>query len=127
MRRLTGAALIHAGFFSCAALLLAGFAGAQPAAPSVTPVQAAARANQETSELQAQGLLGDDASASSAPTPRNADGHPDFSGTWKSSKATKPVGNIGKDLPGFKLPLTAAGKKRCTTTSPKSSIRSRAA
>jgi len=47
----------------------------------------------------------------SKPTPRTADGHPDFSGYWKGSRATKPVGNIGKDLPGFKLPLTAAGEQ----------------
>jgi hypothetical protein len=45
-----------------------------------------------------------------APTPRTSDGHPDFSGFWKGSRATKPVGNIGKDLPGFILPLTAAGR-----------------
>jgi hypothetical protein len=48
--------------------------------------------------------------APAAPTPRTTDGHPDFSGFWKGSRATKPVGNIGKDLPGFKLPLTAAGQ-----------------
>ena len=44
------------------------------------------------------------------PTPRGADGHPDLSGYWKGSPATTPVGNIGKDLPGFKLPLTPAGE-----------------
>jgi hypothetical protein len=31
---------------------------------------------------------------------------PTLSGYWKGLKDTKPVGNIGKDLPGFKLPLT---------------------
>jgi hypothetical protein len=111
VRRPASKAAVRATCFSCAALLLTGFASAQTAAPSVTPVQAAARAKQEASELQAQGLLGNDASASSAPAPRSADGHPDFSGTWKGSKATKPVGNIGKDLPGFKLPFTPAGEK----------------
>jgi hypothetical protein len=59
--------------------------------------------------LQAQGLLGDDAAASTAPAPRTVEGHPDLSGFWKGSKATKPVGNIGKDLPGYTLPLTPAG------------------
>ena len=43
---------------------------------------------------------------SDRPTPRMADGHPDFSGYWKGTRDTRPVGNIGKDLPGFKLPLT---------------------
>jgi hypothetical protein len=99
-------AVIRAALCACV-LMPVGFAGAQTA----TPAQVAKRDKQETSELQAQGLLGDDASASSAPTPRNADGHPDFSGIWKGSKATKPVGNIGKDLPGFKLPLTSAGEQ----------------
>ncbi len=33
-----------------------------------------------------------------------------FDGLWKRDRATKTVGNIGKDLPGFKLPLTPAGE-----------------
>ena len=44
------------------------------------------------------------------PTPRTADGHPDLSGYWKGTRDTTPGGNIGKDLPGFKLPLTPAGE-----------------
>lgn len=55
-------------------------------------------------------MQGDEPIGPSAPTPRLADGHPDFTGYWKGSKATHPVGNIGKDLPGFVLPLTPAGK-----------------
>jgi hypothetical protein len=46
----------------------------------------------------------------SQPAPRTADGHPDLTGFWKGSRATKPVGNIGKDLPEYKLPLTPAGE-----------------
>jgi len=42
--------------------------------------------------------------------PRTADGHPDLSGYWKGTRDTKPVGNIAKDLPGLKLPLTPAGE-----------------
>lgn len=49
-------------------------------------------------------------SANPKPAPRTADGHPDLSGYWVSTSETKPVGNIGKDLPGFKLPLTPAGE-----------------
>ena len=55
-------------------------------------------------------LFGQEPTQPSPPAPRTADGHPDLSGFWKGSRATTPVGNIGKDLPGFKLPLTPAGE-----------------
>lgn len=57
----------------------------------------------------AQELAADDVPAK-RPTPRTAAGKPDFSGYWKGLKTTTPVGNIGKDLPGWKLPLTPAGE-----------------
>src|SRR5690348_14703317 len=44
------------------------------------------------------------------PAPRTADGHPDLNGFWKGMRDTVPVGNIAKDLPGLKLPLTPAGE-----------------
>jgi hypothetical protein len=44
------------------------------------------------------------------PTPRMANGRPDLSGYWIPSSKDKPVGNIGKDLPGYRLPFTAAGR-----------------
>jgi hypothetical protein len=59
---------------------------------------------------EASFLFGEEPKAPSAPTPRTLDGHPDLSGFWKGSRETTPVGNIGKDLPGFKLPLTPAGE-----------------
>jgi hypothetical protein len=52
----------------------------------------------------------DNKSAKSAPAPRMANGRPDFSGYWKGTRDTVPGGNIGKDLPGLKLPLTPAGE-----------------
>ena len=56
------------------------------------------------------GLTASQPTGKSKPAPRDAAGHPDLSGFWKGDRATKPVGNIGKDLPGFKLPLTPAGQ-----------------
>jgi len=49
-------------------------------------------------------------SAKPNPAPRTADGHPDLSGYWKGTRDTVPVGNMAKDLPGLKLPLTPAGE-----------------
>jgi hypothetical protein len=100
--------LLRCAFFATT-MPFAVAATSQSATHGVTATQSATRAKQEASELEAEGLLGDDANASTAPTPRTAGGHPDFSGFWKGSKTTKPVGNIGKDLPAFRLPLTPAG------------------
>jgi hypothetical protein len=83
----------------CAALSLPGWAADTATANST-----------KVSEAQGESPVGDEATASTAPTPRAADGHPDFSGFWKGSRATRPTGNIGKDLPGFVLPLTPAGQ-----------------
>lgn len=55
-------------------------------------------------------LIGKEPVGAPKPTPRTADGHPDFNGFWKGTRNTKPVGNIGKDLPGFKLPFTPEGE-----------------
>jgi hypothetical protein len=44
------------------------------------------------------------------PTPKTVDGHPDLTGFWRDDGNAHPHGNIGKDLPGFKLPFTAAGE-----------------
>src|ERR1051325_7420525 len=52
----------------------------------------------------------DNKSAKPRPTPRTGDGHPDLSGYWKGTRDTVPGGNIAKDLPGLKLPLTPAGE-----------------
>jgi len=44
------------------------------------------------------------------PVPRAASGHPDLSGYWRDDGNANPHGNLGKDLPGFKLPFTPAGE-----------------
>src|SRR5260370_36675399 len=60
--------------------------------------------------LSAQGLTAPDRK-SDKPTPRTADGHPDLGGYWKGTRETHTGGNLGQDLPGFKLPLTPAGEE----------------
>jgi hypothetical protein len=56
-------------------------------------------------------LFRNEADVPKGPAPRTPQGHPDLSGYWIPSHAEKdkPVGNIGKDLPGYKLPFTADG------------------
>lgn len=55
--------------------------------------------------------LGKPYTGKSAPTPRDADGHPSLNGTWQLlHEDGKPDGNLGKDLPGFALPYTAQGR-----------------
>ncbi len=59
---------------------------------------------------RANGKQAPSAPAQSNPTPRTASGKPDLSGFWKNTIGQGPGGNIGKDLPNFKLPLTSAGQ-----------------
>src|SRR4051794_20913355 len=76
---------------------------AQSAAPKAAP----------SVEVEGSGasLRGEEPKGPPRPAPRDAAGHPDLTGYWKPIREKgKPGGNIGKDLPGFKLPLTAAGE-----------------
>jgi hypothetical protein len=50
------------------------------------------------------------ANVPTGPAPRGADGHPDLTGYWRDDGHANPHGNLGKDLPGFKLPFTPAGE-----------------
>lgn len=105
--RTRAAALACAGataLFTTACLTACVSAAERPSAA------AAPQAASKRTQVEAEGLFADEASAPRGPTPRTPDGHPDLSGYWKGSRATHPVGNIGKDLPGFKLPLTPAGE-----------------
>ena len=81
--------------------MLARFTGA----PAILALLAVASA-----PVFCQGLTAEEPSGPSKPAPRVADGHPDLSGYWKGLKSTVPGGNIAKDLPGLKLPLTPAGE-----------------
>jgi hypothetical protein len=100
---------IRAG--GAAALLCLAAAATFSTPPPAAPAPAASGGKgHEPSELEADFLFADEAHAAHGPAPRAPDGHPDLSGFWKGSRATRPVGNIGKDLPGFKLPLTPAGQ-----------------
>jgi len=78
----------------CAAAILAGF------------LSAGLGAAQDVTRLSEV----DNKAVKSGPAPRTADGHPDLSGYWRGTRDTVPVGNIAKDLPGLKLPLTPAGE-----------------
>lgn len=65
-----------------------------------------------SSDLTASSIIGQEPTGPSKPTPRGLDGHPDLTGYWKPLRNKgKPGGNIGKDQPSFKLPLTPAGEK----------------
>jgi len=91
LRRYASAAL----FF----VTLAGSLAGQE--PSKKPVDATGRENSPFSRNEADLPKG--------PAPRLGE-HPDLSGYWIPSRKDKPVGNLGKDLPGYKLPFTPAGE-----------------
>lgn len=80
-------------------ILLAGSLTAQ-----VPPKKAADTTGRENSPFSRN-----EADLPKGPAPRTAQGHPDLSGYWIPSRKDKPVGNLGKDLPGYKLPFTAEG------------------
>jgi len=86
-------------------VLIGGLSGAS----SVGAAESKALDNSDIPPEARAVLFGEEPTAPPGPAPRAADGHPNLSGFWKGSSATTPVGNIGKDLPGFKLPLTPAG------------------
>jgi hypothetical protein len=77
--------------------------------PSISGVRGVLLFTLGCAALGAQGLSVPDFK-SDKPAPRTADGHPDLSGYWRGTRETKPVGNIAKDLPNHKLPLTPAGE-----------------
>ncbi|MGZ6038918.1 MAG: hypothetical protein ACXWKR_09620 [Phenylobacterium sp.] len=80
------------------------------AAPTISLAQASKplAVDQDEADL----LFGHEPKGPVAPTPRLPDGHPDLTGYWKGlHEPGKPGGNIGKDLPGFKLPFTPAGER----------------
>jgi hypothetical protein len=57
-------------------------------------------------------LLGKPWTGATEATPRDAAGKPLLTGYWKLLReAGKPDGNLAKDLPGFALPYSEAGKK----------------
>jgi hypothetical protein len=96
---------LHFRHFALRTLSLISFAfliGSVAAQESTKkPVDATGRENSPFSRNEADLPKG--------PSPRSGE-HPDLSGYWIPSQKDKPVGNLGKDIPGYKLPLTAAGE-----------------
>ena len=85
---------------------------AQNAVPNQAPSATATGAKTTNSELESAVSLFSrrEEDLPKGPAPKTAQGHPDLSGYWVPSSRDKPVGNIGKDRPGYKLPLTEAGR-----------------
>ena len=56
-------------------------------------------------------LSRDESELAKGPAPRTEQGNPDLSGYWIPSyaKSDRPIGNLGKNLPGYKLPFSPAG------------------
>jgi hypothetical protein len=82
--------------------------GTLPAAAANPPI-----ANNPASDAsEADLLFAKEPTGAPRPTPRLADGHPDFTGFWKTLRVpAKPIGNLGRDEPGYELPFTPEGKK----------------
>ena len=98
MTRSFRAGLCALGFVLAAASL----AQAQAQEPTATK----RATGDDTGALQAKEPTGP-----AQPTPRHPNGKPDFTGYWKVLRGDgKPGGNIGRDLPGYKLPFSPAGQ-----------------
>lgn len=92
----------HFAFSTLSLISLALLAGSLAAQESTKkPVDVTGRENSPFSRNEADLPKG--------PAPRLGE-HPDLSGYWIPSRKDKPVGNLGKDIPGYKLPFTAAGE-----------------
>ena len=89
----------HCALGALSFIFLAGSLAAQD--PTKKPVNATGRENSPFTRNEADLPKG--------PAPRLGE-HPDLSGYWIPSRKDKPVGNLGKDIPGYKLPFTAAGE-----------------
>ena len=99
------------------ALVIASFAAgsdaaAQTSAQNAPAASASPKSDQSNAELQSavSQFSRREEDLPKGPTPRTGSGHPDLSGYWVPSTKDRPVGNLGKDFPGYKLPFTDAGR-----------------
>ena len=93
-------------------LLIAAFmAGSAASIATAAPAPAVQPGPSPEVEGSVDSILGKEPTGPSGPAPRDSAGHPDLTGYWKPLREKgKPTGNIGRDLAGFKLPLTPAGE-----------------
>ena len=87
-------------------------ASAQTSAQNGAAASPSAKADQSNAELQSavSQFSRREEDLPKGPTPRTEKGRPDLSGYWVPSSKDRPVGNLGKDFPGYKLPFTDAGR-----------------
>jgi len=93
-------------------LAISSRGSAQKESPNQASAEASSAAKPTNSELESavSSFSRREQDVPKGPTPRTGQGRPDLSGYWVPSQKDKPVGNIGKDLPGYKLPFTEAGR-----------------
>ena len=86
-------------------------AGAQTTGTNQTaPAPASAKPASSASEPALPSFARREEDLPKGSAPRTGLGRLDLSGYWVASLKDKPMGNIGKDLPGYKLPFTEAGR-----------------
>jgi len=101
-----------AGAIGSALFATASRASAQSAAQNSPAGSSSAKANETNAELQSavSQFSRREEDLPKGPAPRTDKGHPDLSGYWVPSTKDRPVGNLGKDFPDYKLPFTDAGR-----------------
>ena len=101
-----------AGGIGSALFATASRTSAQSAAENSPAGSSSSKSNETNAELQSavSQFSRREEDLPKGPAPRTDKGHPDLSGYWVPSTKDRPVGNLGKDFPGYQLPFTDAGR-----------------